>query len=555
MSKEIVMKQQEIFPKALACLLIASILGCTSQPHGGGKETVTEYPGRVVETEISARGAFGRIETAPSGPLYIGDGGRDIRLAVLAPETKGDVPAYLPVYIQGLLHNHFGGYSAMNLVDRQNLDNIITEQNMAANGKFSNQDFITIRRLTNTQYILSGTIQRLSGEQYALQLSITDSAAGARKANCTMDGSLAQLEGRGTLINEAAADLLAQMGVTLTETGTRTLLAGNTSVAMAEAGLARGITAQAGGEEAEALLTIAQAVTFDPSNLHALSRLNTLSASISGGAISQGIENDIEARNRWLEVFRETARFFNDHPPFEITFDSNLAETGQSDYIKNTATIGMRIALDPSEAGFAALNTLLEGLEKTGKREAWGFSGWPLLDITPKTAGTVVFGGSPSLSYKVDAALLNEENKILGRSSITLTTEAMKFSAGDTKVPVPAGTIGTMYFSDVRAEDLTPTLTIAIEAVNGIPSRNLSASGYMKIGAGDLEKRAQEQIQREREAAARPAQVQKGRKMLTWPVQVQDNQWFSQYGLPILGTIGVAVFLIVLLFRPSDAKK
>jgi hypothetical protein len=397
------------------------------------------------------------------------------------------VPAYLPVYIQGLLNNNFNRFSAINLIDRQNLDRIISEQNIATSGRFSDQDFISIGNLTNTQYSLFGTIQRLPGNRYSLQLSITELATGIRRANFMMDGSLAQLEGKGTLINEATADLLAQMGVELTEVGRQMLLAGDSSVVRAEAGIARGITAQAGGDEVEALFSITQAIAFDPANIEALSRLNTLSANISGGTISERIVNDLQARDRWLEVFRETANFYNNYPPFEIIFDPSLVQIGETDWVSLTANIGMRIALDPSKAGFTALNTLLEGLEQTGRREAWGFSGWPLLNITPRTTGTRVFDGRHSFSYKIDVALFNENNKNLGRSSITLTTEPIRFSSGDTRVEAPPRTMGTVQFPNVKAEDLTSTLTIVIVAVNGTSSHDLNASGYMRIDTGYLE--------------------------------------------------------------------
>jgi len=55
------------------------------------------------------------------------------------------------------------------------------------------------------------------------------------------------------LLNEAPAELFGQMGVQLTEAGMQTLLAGNVSAVQAEAGLARGIIAQTGGAEVEAV--------------------------------------------------------------------------------------------------------------------------------------------------------------------------------------------------------------------------------------------------------------------------------------------------------------
>ena len=464
----------------LTVLAVATFQTCSTNNASRG---ITLADG----TEISALGALGRLEAAPSVPMYTGNGGGNIRLAILAPQAQGEAPGYLPLYIQGLLNNNFGKFSAINLIDRQNLDRIIAEQNLAANGRYSDNDFVRIGNLTNAQYFLFGTIQKLSGDRYSLQLSVTDSSTGIRRANFMKDCTLALLEGRGTLINEATADLLSQLGVNLTETGLQTLLAGNTSIVKAEAGLARGITAQAGGSEIEALFNFTQAITFDPSQIEALSRLNILSSTISGGTISQRIVTDIQARESWLNAFKETARFFNEHPPFEIIFDPNLIQIGETDYARRTANIGMRIALDPSQAGFGALNALLEGLEKTGRRGVWGFSGWPLMEISPRTTGTVVFGGRRSFSYRVDVALINERNKTLGNSSITLTTESIRFSAGDKIVTPPFSVYDVVSFRNIKAEDLTPTLTIVIRAVNGISSRNLNASGYMKIETGDLE--------------------------------------------------------------------
>ena len=453
----------------------------------GGKKDAKLPEASPNEAQISALGAIGKQVSADSGPMYTGNGGKGIRLAILAPEALGGTPDYLPLYIQGLLNSNFRKYSEITLIDRQNLDKVIAEQNIASSGRFSDKDFLSISGLTNTQYFLFGSIQKLSGDKYSLQLSITDSSTGVRKADFMKDGTLAQIEGSGILINEAAAELLVQMGVNLTADGKQSLLAGSRSVAQAEAGLAKGITAQTAGSQIEALFNFTQSIAFDPSQIEAVSRLNMLSSTISEGSIGQRILSDFEARDRWLEAFKETALFFNKHPPFEITFDPNLVQDGELDYVKRTANLAMRIALDPSEASFGALNALLEGLEKTGRRTPWGFSGWPLLDINPKTKGTVVFEYNRSFSFKVEAALINEKGKTIGKSSAALNTGSLNFSAGDKKVPHPNGDAVLMRFPKIKAEDLTPTLTIVIMSVNGIPSAKLSSTGYMRIDAGDLE--------------------------------------------------------------------
>jgi len=439
------------------------------------------------DLDITARGAIGRLETAAVGPMWTGDGGRNIRLAVMAPELQGEAPSYLPLYIQGLLNNNFGRFSAINIIDRQNLDRIIQEQNIAASGRFSDRDFVRIGNLVNAQFFLFGTIQRLSGNRFSLQLSVTEASTGVRRATFMREGTLAQLEGRATLINEATAELLTQLGIQLTEAGRRELLAGNISVVQSQAGLARGITAQAGGSEVEALLNFSQAIIFDPAQLEALSRLNTLSTTISGGTISQRIINDTQARDRWLEAFRETARFFNEHPPFEIIFDPNLIQIGETDFRRRTANLGMRISLDSSKAGFDALNTLLSGLERTGRREAWGFLGWPFINIQGER-GTTIFGGRRSFSYKIDVALVNENGERLGNSSITLNSEVINFNSGDRSILPPKSVESIVRFNNIRTDALTSSLTIVITAVNGISSSNLAATGNMRIKTGGLDR-------------------------------------------------------------------
>jgi opacity protein-like surface antigen len=227
--------------------------------------------------------------------------------------------------------------------------------------------------------------------------------------------------------------------------------------------------------------------------MEALSRLNILSTTISGGPIGHQVLNDIEARRSWLAAFRETAVFFNEHSPFEITFDPGLIQDGQIDYQRETINLAMRIALDPSETGWAALNTLLNGLERTGRRQTWGFNGWPFLDITPRDPSAVVFTGKQRLSFKIEVALLNETGRTIGTNSVTLNIGAFQFAAGDKAVSPPERVLDLVRFPKVDARYLTPVLTVAITAVNGIPARTLNTAGYMRISAGDLTDRMRRQ--------------------------------------------------------------
>jgi hypothetical protein len=514
--------------RVLWCVLAVCVLAGCSTVKGWVNEQFSKD-----EEGISALGAIGKMEKAPAGPLFSGDGGLAIRLAVLAPEAQGDVPPYLPLYVQGLLNNNFRKYSRMTLVDRQNLDVIIAQQNIALDGLFSDRDFVTIGNLTNAEFFLIGVIQKLSGDRFSLLLSVTGAGTGETMAYSAKSGTLAELEGSGAVINEISADLLEQLGVDLTEFGRGELLAGDVQAVKAETGLAMGITAQEGGSDVEALFNYTRAITFDPSQKETISRLSLLSSTISEGSISEKIVSDIMARNKWLDAFKEAASFYAKHPPFEISFDPNLVQVGVTNYVNNTADLGMRIALLPSEGGFAALNALMEGLENTGRREVWGFSGWPLFDTSPRTAGTLVFEGKRSFTYNVKTVLLNNKNKVLGRNSVILKTSTIEFSKGDARIIAPDGSVETVLFSGVKADDLTPILTIVIESVNGISSREINATDYMRIYTADLEEKARVAeaalSEAEREAARIRAQADAAADEVAAARRRADNLKAAEY--------------------------
>ena len=520
--------------KYTALLILAAMLFQACATPGAARRPALDA-GVIAGTEelsISALGAIGPVEI---GPMFIGDGGRDITLAVLVPGVQGDVPDFLPNHIQGMLNNNINRFSGINPIDRIRLGEIMAELALGEGDIFSQEEYIGGGYLIMPRHQLIGTIQRLPGDNYSLNLHITDIQTGMIRATFMESGTLTHFLGRGELLNRASLELLGQLGVQLTEAGRQTLLAGNVSAVQAEAGLARGLVAQAGGDEVAALFNFAQAHAFDPGQFEAATRLNTLTATITGGTatISQRILFDALWRDQWIEAFREAASFFDEHSPFEIIFDPSLIQIGETDFARRTVNLGMRIVLDPSRAAFGALNSLLGGLEGTGRRDAWGFSGWPLMDISPRTAGTVVLAGRRTFRYTVDVALVNENNVTLGTSRITLNADPIGFTSGDRIVTPPDSVYGVVYFPNIRAEDLTPTLNVMIVSVNGIRAHDLIASSYIRVEAGNLEARA-----RRHEAAELAAQQQQEQMRR----ERRQGFWSSSTGMG-LGFIGVGVVL------------
>ncbi|MDR1178943.1 MAG: CsgG/HfaB family protein, partial [Spirochaetales bacterium] len=255
-------------------------------------------------------------------PLFKGDGGRGIRLAVGLPEGKNLTAdeTWLAEFIRGNLTGDFRKYSAMTLIDRQNLDKIIAEQNLAGTGFFPEENYAQIGSLVNARYILSGLILKMPDKKFSVELWVAETETGVRKAGFTKTCTEDELK-QAAVLKNASFDLLTQMGVSLTEEGKKALYGVQTRAVEAETALARGIAAQKSGTVVEALSYYYSAASFDPSLAEATGRLNVLSAGISGGSIGQNVRSDIERRKEWLKVLNECAAFFKTHLPWEIEYD------------------------------------------------------------------------------------------------------------------------------------------------------------------------------------------------------------------------------------------
>jgi TolB-like protein len=174
--------------------------------------------------------------SAQNNFYYEGSGGAGIRIAVLQP-SSGNLPAqeqWLLRLVQSTLTGDFNKYSAMTVLDRQNLDTILGEQSASLSGNYSEADYISIGKLTNARYILAGTLTKTGGG-FILELSISDAETGVRKAsfspqNCSLD----ELQSTA-IVKQAEEELLGQMGVTLTAAGKQALRDSVSSVPQAAA--------------------------------------------------------------------------------------------------------------------------------------------------------------------------------------------------------------------------------------------------------------------------------------------------------------------------------
>jgi hypothetical protein len=431
--------------------------------------------------------AFGASAAAQSS-FYTGSGGRGITLAVLEPDGP-NLPAtetWIPAFIQGILTSNFSRYSAMTVIDRQNMDRILAEQELSTTGNFSDENYIRLGALINARNILAGTIFKTSDTQYSLQLSISDAETGERKASFTKIFTQAELTS-GVTLNQASTELLAQMGVTLSDAGMTALQSFQSSSVDAQTALAKGITAQRSGTVVEAMNYYYQAASFDSSLMEAAGRLSNLSTTISSGNIGQNLRNDVEQRSAWIATLRESAAYFHNHPPFEVIYDPSLTQ-GEVNYQRETANLSFNIQLWSIDSSFATLNDLLQGLERTGRRSPWGLSSWPFEVSGIPDVGVFLSSNSRDprrniREFSVNAALVNDRGITIGNASVNLSVPSFSVntSGGTVSLPTPGGILRTVTFQNVDIYEITDSLVVRILRVNGVDAETAGRDGYMAI--------------------------------------------------------------------------
>jgi hypothetical protein len=428
-------------PFFLFCILAALCTGCATMNRSGGSDAAQP--------------------PIPSGPLWEGDGGAGIRLAVVQPGGSGlgEKEAYLLDIIHGTLSDDFQKFSEINLVDRQYLNNILEEQELSLSGNFSEENYISIGQLANAQYILNGTLSKIPGQGFNLQLVIADTEAGLQKATFNKTG-MTSLQLRTGAVKEASESLLGQMGVLLTDAGHLALSSGSQAAA-AQTDLALSIDAGKRGNTVEELIYGYSAVDRDASLLEASSRLNALSAEVSSGGLGLDIRSDVENRTWWKTRMTEFETYYDDRPPFDIVYTPVPVQKGRTDYEASggaAADFEFSISLRPTRdlsVMQKVLNDIGDGLEKTHNKEKWGFADWP--------------GSSPLFqnykTYKTVLGLFNAYDEVLSEITVPLHGQIALIKS---RIGLDSVQRIKIIFSGVKVATLTSDMQVRVISLNGI---------------------------------------------------------------------------------------
>jgi hypothetical protein len=419
------------------------------------------------QSTIPAQGGETALVEEQIGPLWTGEGGKGIRLAVLEPSGEGlseDDQWVLPL-VQGSITGDFNKFSGMTIIDRQNLEKVIAEQIEHTSGKYSDEDAVKIGNLTNASHILTGSITRTPNRFIMIEFSITELESSVRKASYSpKQVSFRALENLSA-VKVASADLLAQLGVELTSAGLAALKRVENTAIQGQVALARGITAQRHGTEVAALSYFFQATALDTTLLEAANRSQTLSVNISSGNIGDNARNAIQWRKDWIDRLTETEIAFSrmidaSDPPYRLYYSTGI-KSGEIDYKTETTSFSFPVNLHADKLWFSsiqkAVRVVYNGLTATGKKKEWDLEHWPLRglsDVNPFDR--------ERYSIAVVFELVNEHGKVISKQTANIRS-SYRFSP---KAEYSENTFETVTFNAVNANDISDALTIRVASVN-----------------------------------------------------------------------------------------
>jgi TolB-like protein len=438
----------------------------TRSSAGGGKQEPAAPREQAVPKDAPA--------TSPgASALYTGSGGKGLSLAILAPAGSG-LPAeqnYLPALVQGELVAGVSKYSAISVLDRVNLEKVMTE---TESGIYEDAaEYVELGKITGQDYIMTGIVTR-TNSGYALQIQVANAKEnGATAASYSGACTLEEFDNFSG-IRRATADILTQLGVQLTDTGKQELSgAATVQTVQAQTALAQGITAQRGGTTVEALSYYLQAANYDPSEAEAASRVSILSANISSGNIGENVRNDILWRRQWMERLTETEQYYAAYmkkPALYYLVYSTEPKVGEINYQAETVHISFTIDLVINASWLSVpgrvLNTVAEGLRRTGRANEWGLSHWPKSTVSESST---LSNRSVTVTVTADAELVNSDGVVIGKQRVTL-------EGGYTPTPdylnfcmIPKYDPGKRPVVSFNADAalITDRLTLRITGING----------------------------------------------------------------------------------------
>jgi hypothetical protein len=382
---------------------------------------------------------------------YTGNGGSAIMLIIIKPTGEGlpKEDEFVLGYIQNLLVANFKKYTAVK-----------TDMRETASG-------VKI----DAAFLLAGKLTR-SGNNYIMELTVTDTTKGLRKASYQSTSIQPKDILNAQAINTGFVDIAKKLDIQFTDAGLAALKNPSKEEVQAAINLARGRVAEKNDNPIEMLTYLYNASTYDPSLLEASSQFNSLSSSLASGDAGASVKGDIKERDKWLKILNEFDSFYNTHPPFILSYDPLPFQKGYSDYDNRTAVLQFKlnfqedVSFDAMQKVFVALKT---GLLNTKLQEQWGFATRPYR--SPLFDRTRI--------YNVDAELVNNRNEVVASTKFKVKSRITPFR---NTLFADTSQITNISFKSIHIDkELTEDMLVRIINIDGMNTEKAMQQGYVRV--------------------------------------------------------------------------
>ena len=356
--------------------------------------------------------------------------------AIAVPAPKGvnleSGSDWIPLFIQGIITTNFQQYSGLAVIDRQNADMVKAEQRLSESAEFDEKNTIELGKMTSAKLIVTGNIVAKSGT-YALTFSITDAETGETKASASVPNCLRSALEDGTAANQISYDLMTGYGIALSADA-KTKLTQKASVMAAEtsaqASVAKGIAAEKGGSNIEALTYYIQARKSDNKLAEATSRMAGMSTVVAGGNFGANAKNLIKLRSDWDKLLLEAAGLIAANPPeFELRYFTDIEplELTEENYNKGTMSFRVGAPYLKQTSGmenFTVASELMTALKKIEQSKNWGakMNGfpWTYADDIAGDNWLKWANANKTETYPCTVTLLDANKKTIAKKPYTL---------------------------------------------------------------------------------------------------------------------------------------
>lgn len=407
---------------------------------------------------------------------YTGDGGKDLSIEVDLPQLSGsitDEASWIPDFVVNVLCDDIAKYSAITVVDTNNLDRVIEAQKRTENVLYNQDEAPELGNLSVAKNLLIINITAKS-TSYAVSLKVNNiesntSLAAFNEPNCSAQDLESSL-----VLKKAVCDLLGQLGVKLTEEGKKSLtdVATQTNTIEAQKNIAKGTAAMQSGSSIEALSYFVKAKNSDNSLKRASVAMSKAGNVVATTDFASNVRNVIKMRKEFIALVDETTAYLNESFPYSVLYSKNLEE-GEIDFENETFKMLFKFTPITNFEARELVQNIYAAYLTMPKHEEWGLEG-KINSMIPGGYMRITFVATDKTGKEIGTAVYDRS---LSGYSVTRYGNGKSGFGQDTTVLVRQGSL------DISAEEDTSSVHFGVDSVYFSPKGFKSLSRVSADGS------------------------------------------------------------------------